>query len=1004
MNNLFRIILLMGLLCPYFIWSQNLIEGEYFYNSDPGQGNGVSFTLPNNADVTQTLNLSTVGLSEGFHQVGIRVKRADGLWSHYWQQTIFVSEPFVPLAVNFPDLVEGEYFFGQDPGQGNGTSFMTPVGPNITQTLNLSTVGLNPGFHEVGIRVKRNDGRWSQYWQQAVFVIDPTAASINFPDLVEGEYFFGQDPGQGNGTSFVTPVGDDITQTLTVSTANLAPGLHQVGIRVKRDDGRWSHYWQQSVFILDQTSVSINFPDLVEGEYFFGQDPGQGNGTSFLTPIGDDITQTLNISTANLAPGLHQVGIRVKRDDGRWSHYWQQSVFIIDQTSVSINFPDLVEGEYFFGQDPGQGNGTSFVTPVGDDITQTLNIVIPNLSPGFHQLGIRVKREDGRWGHYWQQTVYIFDAGSQATIFPDLVEGEYFFGQDPGQGNGVSFTVGPDTNIDELVSISTVGLNPGIHQYGVRVKRADGRWGHYWQKQVEIPSCVVTGTDVITACGSYTWIDGNTYTQSNFVSTFLIPQMPCDSLVTLNLTIVPNSIAPNAINALYDYCIGGSTILEIAGGSLSAGAQWEWFEGACGSTVIGTGTTIEVSPNTNTTYFVRASAGNTCAASACVSIDVDLPNTGTSLSVDGEDATCFVNQNGWVHFYNASGRLIASINSNGQNLGAVTATSYVNGTPYQTESCAEPTNPSFFQANLQRTFVITPELQPLSPVQVRLYVLDSEVAAYQIAANATTQNLQDDITNISQLNMTKVSGGIGSGDPTDFCANGGAAVYVLQDNSGDINSLSFNGFSGTSYLEFTIEDFSEFFPMTSGNNNSALPVELTHFATNCLGETVLIQWTTASELNASHYILQNSRDGFIWSDVTQIEASGTTNQVSNYSFEDRNVGALTYYRLVQVDNDGQEALYGPISVNCQFDKNSMRVYPNPTSDNFTVYIQTNENFVGAVVELLDMSGRVILSQGADLNNGSTMLNFDGKSIHAGTYMIRVYGENDKFTPIRVVKM
>ena len=50
----------------------------------------------------------------------------------------------------------------------------------------------------------------------------------------------------------------------------------------------------------------------------------------------------------------------------------------------------------------------------------------------------------------------------------------------------------------------------------------------------------VTGTDTQVACGSYTWIDGNTYTTSNNSATFNIvggAANGCDSLVTLDLTI-----------------------------------------------------------------------------------------------------------------------------------------------------------------------------------------------------------------------------------------------------------------------------------------------------------------------------------------------------------------------------------------------------------------------------------------------------------------------------------
>jgi len=47
-----------------------------------------------------------------------------------------------------------------------------------------------------------------------------------------------------------------------------------------------------------------------------------------------------------------------------------------------------------------------------------------------------------------------------------------------------------------------------------------------------------TSTDVQTACDSYTWIDGITYTSSNNSATFLYQTINgCDSLVTLDLTI-----------------------------------------------------------------------------------------------------------------------------------------------------------------------------------------------------------------------------------------------------------------------------------------------------------------------------------------------------------------------------------------------------------------------------------------------------------------------------------
>ena len=67
---------------------------------------------------------------------------------------------------------------------------------------------------------------------------------------------------------------------------------------------------------------------------------------------------------------------------------------------------------------------------------------------------------------------------------------------------------------------------------------------------------VVLGTDVITSCESFTWIDGITYTESNNIATFNIvggAANGCDSLVTLNLTINPAATGVDVQTACGSY-------------------------------------------------------------------------------------------------------------------------------------------------------------------------------------------------------------------------------------------------------------------------------------------------------------------------------------------------------------------------------------------------------------------------------------------------------------------
>ncbi len=70
-----------------------------------------------------------------------------------------------------------------------------------------------------------------------------------------------------------------------------------------------------------------------------------------------------------------------------------------------------------------------------------------------------------------------------------------------------------------------------------------------------------SGTDVQTACDSYTWVDGNTYTSSNNTATHVLTNAAgCDSLVTLELTIINSTAGTDVQTACDSYTwIDGNT-------------------------------------------------------------------------------------------------------------------------------------------------------------------------------------------------------------------------------------------------------------------------------------------------------------------------------------------------------------------------------------------------------------------------------------------------------------
>ena len=69
-------------------------------------------------------------------------------------------------------------------------------------------------------------------------------------------------------------------------------------------------------------------------------------------------------------------------------------------------------------------------------------------------------------------------------------------------------------------------------------------------------------------------------------------------------------------------CVGNSSNLSVSG-DLHGANDWKWYTSSCGGTLVGTGATISVMPETSTAYFVRGDGG--CATEAvCSSITLNI--------------------------------------------------------------------------------------------------------------------------------------------------------------------------------------------------------------------------------------------------------------------------------------------------------------------------------------------------------------------------------------------
>ncbi|MCA6410354.1 MAG: hypothetical protein IM575_14625, partial [Cytophagales bacterium] len=134
-------IFLSGTSIPSF--SQSVVRAEYFFDTDPGAGNGtlISFT-PTGGDVTFTTSISTASLSQGFHQLAIRLKESGGLWSQFEARGFYITASTTDVA----NITAAEYFFDTDPGQGSGTPISVTAGATTNFTVSIPTASLGAGF------------------------------------------------------------------------------------------------------------------------------------------------------------------------------------------------------------------------------------------------------------------------------------------------------------------------------------------------------------------------------------------------------------------------------------------------------------------------------------------------------------------------------------------------------------------------------------------------------------------------------------------------------------------------------------------------------------------------------------------------------------------------------------------------------------------------------------------------------------------------------------------
>jgi hypothetical protein len=335
--------------------------------------------------------------------------------------------------------------------------------------------------------------------------------------------------------------------------------------------------------------------------------------------------------------------------------------------------------------------------------------------------------------------------------------------------------------------------------------------------------------------------------------------------------------------------------------------------------------------------------------------------------------------NNWIHF-EKDGRLIASIQPNGQNLGITNVQAFIHS------GVVRNTGSQYYH---NRNITIKPGISSLTDSAIiRFYFLDTETEALINATGCTgcakSSNAYE--LGVSQYDDYDLNFENGSIDDNQQ----GLWTFINSDKAVKVP------FDRGYYTEFKVKDFSEFWLNNgSPDRSTPLPVKFLNFSVQKTGtEDVTINWAVGSENNVARYEIEIARtDADLQSGnfqkIGEVTSQGNSTTQQQYGFIDKETfkNGARYYRIKIINKDGSFT-YSLIRSLVFNSITTMRVLPNPSPGLFYLVYQAN---TGETVnmQLTDAIGKLIKTY-INIGNGSPQkLTIDLSGFAAGIYMLQI---------------
>ncbi|GAB4300691.1 MAG: hypothetical protein Kow0098_28310 [Ignavibacteriaceae bacterium] len=221
-------------------------------------------------------------------------------------------------------------------------------------------------------------------------------------------------------------------------------------------------------------------------------------------------------------------------------------------------------------------------------------------------------------------------------------------------------------------------------------------------------------------------------------------------------------------------------------------------------------------------------------------------------------------------------------------------------------------------------------------------------------------------------------------------------TYLSKDNG--VSWMPIN-ISPSNY-QIHIVDTTTVFAAQSGGfyklfSPSFIPVELTSFSASVNEGKILLNWSTATELNNSGFEIQRSLDNYTFEKIDFVPGFGTSTEQHNYSYVVEDISAgKQYFRLKQIDFDGTFEYSKTIEVEFELPQrySLQQNFPNPFNPSTTISftLPTDAKVKLSIMNLLGEELTQLVN--STLTAGIHQYNFNAEGLSSGIYFYRLEAE------------